>query len=47
MCVKYFDIANKYCLNKVDYERMVTQFQLELAVDIERLTEELSPLGVK
>lgn len=47
MCVKYFDIAHRYCLNKHEYEQMVQQFELLLQVDIHRLTEELSPLGVK
>lgn len=47
ICVKYFDIAQRYCLNSEDYQKLVQKFELELNIDIVKLTEDSSPLGYK
>ncbi len=47
ICVKYFDIAKRYCLNSADYSKLVQKFEQELYIDIVKLTEDSSPLGYK
>ena len=46
-CVKYFDIAKRYCLNAEDMQKLVTAFQDKVKIDIVQLSQEMSPLGLK
>jgi hypothetical protein len=33
-CVKYFDIAKRYCLNAEELQKLVTAFQDRVKIDI-------------
>ena len=46
-CVKYFDIAKRYCLNAEELQKLVKAFQETVKIDIVKLSQEMSPLGLK
>ena len=47
LCVKYYEYAVKYCLNKADKVELETAFKDVLGLDIDQLAQKISPLGFK
>ena len=47
LCVKYYELAFKYCLNKKAIKEVKDAFKEKLDVDIEELSEKISPLGFR
>lgn len=45
LCVKYYEFSLKYCLNVADKNELKSAFESELGLDIDNLSETMSPLG--
>lgn len=46
MVVKYYDISSRYCLNADLHQQLVDKFMDALDIDIIKLCDTLSPLGI-